>query len=273
MNGQVKDPPKPFPKLDRLPEKLREVRESDVIWATRLWQRIDLRQPMNMPLNQPLDSVVLEKRSFFQLLLDEVIFDTTSEILIYKDYDLRKPLNRKEIIKIIRQADTILVTSKNNQVKSHSAYLPLSYIKSNLIYIDIMEDWFFDQRIADFDRRILAIGVHIPIFKVVDSVIDEEEYLRKEIYQKTDSSLIVWFYYPTLRPLLANSPCYRHKATSTILSYDEVFIKGHYSDYIIHQENEFDKAINEYTTGLKAVLESSKMDINLFNANLDMWEY
>ena len=57
------------------------------------------------------------------------------------------------------------------------------------------------------------------------------------------------------------------------MTYDDVFMKRMFSSYIYKEENVYDRAINEYSTGVDALLESEKAKNNLYEFESNLWEY
>ena len=263
----------PFPKLNRKPETLRTIREADVLWATRLWQRIDLRQPINKSLYSPLDSVKLGKRSLFQILLSDIIYDTSSNILMYKQDELNHKFTKTEVIQIIERKDTIELIDENGNKEELVFLLPLRTVKATMYKIDLMLDFFYNRQSSQMESRILSLGIHIPYYILNPDLKLIHDTANMDIYQRTDSTILIWFYYPSLRHLFANNPCYRNYRTGEILSIDQVFIKGLYSSIIFQKENVYAKEVNQYTTGLDALLEERRIKNQVFNKELNLWQY
>jgi hypothetical protein len=57
------------------------------------------------------------------------------------------------------------------------------------------------------------------------------------------------------------------------MTYDDVFMKRMFSSYVYKEENVYDRSINEYSTGLDALLESEKAKNDLYEFESNLWEY
>jgi hypothetical protein len=46
-----------------------------------------------------------------------------------------------------------------------------------------------------------------------------------------------------------------------------------FDSYIIKEENVYDRKINQYSTGVDALLEAERIKMDIFNFEHDLWEY
>jgi hypothetical protein len=56
-------------------------------------------------------------------------------------------------------------------------------------------------------------------------------------------------------------------------SFDDIFLKRFFSSYITKESNVYDRRIEDYKTGLDALLEAQKIKEDMINFEHDLWEY
>ena len=84
---------------------------------------------------------------------------------------------------------------------------------------------------------------------------------------------LFWIYYPEARKLLANAECFNRTNDAERRSFDDIFQKRLFSSFIYKESNVYDRRIEDYKTGLNALLESEKIKDEITNLEHDMWEY
>jgi hypothetical protein len=86
---------------------------------------------------------------------------------------------------------------------------------------------------------------------------------------------LAWIRYndPEVRELLANSEVYNMDNDRARRSYDDIFRKRLFSSYIIRESNDFNRRIEDYASGIDAMMESQRIEDYLFEMEEDMWEY
>jgi hypothetical protein len=57
------------------------------------------------------------------------------------------------------------------------------------------------------------------------------------------------------------------------MSYDDFFVQRLFSSYIIKWSNERDQRIQDYVTGMDALIEANRIKQELFKWEHDLWEY
>ncbi len=82
-----------------------------------------------------------------------------------------------------------------------------------------------------------------------------------------------WIYYPDLRPILAKYESYNTGNDAIRLSWEDLFEARLFSSYITQESNVYDRVIQEYATGLDALLESDRIKQQLFEFEHDLWSY
>ena len=149
-----------------------------------------------------------------------------------------------------------------------------------MIGFEIKECWVFDKQRSVIDNEhILAIR---PIFSYekevqqtgVPGVVptadegDEEE-------GDFETGYGPWIYYPELRFFTCNADIFNEKNSAECRSFDDVFLKRHFSSVIKGVQNEKDdRKIQDYITyGLDQVLASEKIKDEIRTLEHDLWEF
>lgn len=280
--GGVKDEPG---RIYRIPTPLHQIREADVLWSTRLWRELYLRQGLNYPLYYPLDSVYQGTDSFYQgkISLTQIIYNTylvnpdnfgPNGIKLYKSSELKEAYNSQEIHKIINKIDTVKVLNEQCVLVDSVVEKQFNEIKPELVKIRLMEDWFYDRGQAKYDVRILAIALVFPDYQIATKMNFKCGKTAFSNYEKMEDSFTeIWLFYPQIRPLLASYLCYKEANDSILYSYDDVFIKRIFSSYIYKKENVYGNNVSEFSAGLDALLETNRIRNRIIEEERNLWQY
>ena len=85
---------------------------------------------------------------------------------------------------------------------------------------------------------------------------------------------VFWVYYPEARDLLATNLILNPNNDASQLSFDDMFIKRYFNSYIVQELNVYNnRKIDTYLTGKDAMLESKRIEDEIFNFEQDLWEY
>lgn len=234
------------------------VRESDVIYAKRIWREIDLREKMNRYLASP-------KARLIDVLINAIkageltAYDATPNAA-KDDPDgdaFSTPLTPAQALS--KMADSVVVDkfdsagNKIGSVVQAGEFNPDSVVKFR-----IKEDWIFDKQRSVFEPRIIGIA---PMVR------------PKAGNVQLDYQPAFWIYFPDARPILAVKEVALDHNDNTGLSFDDVFVKRLFSSYIVKESNDKDERIKDYETGIDRLYEADRIKKKLMDWELNLWQY
>jgi gliding motility associated protien GldN len=238
------------------------LREADVMWAKRVWQVIDLREKMNLPLALPASNSTMDRKSLIDVLQNAVHEGALTAYNTIDD-EFTLPMTKAEIEKIGGAGfDTVQVQDPEPPYLSRDTVVKKEFGHDKIISYRIKEEWYFDKQRSVMEVRI--IGIAPLMFDEDDQGNIREGALKKPIY---------WIYYPEARPILANAETFNRFNDAERRSFDDVFQKRMFTSYIFKESNVFDRRIEGYKTGLNALLEAQRIKDEIFHLEHDLWEY
>lgn len=245
----------------RVPVPYQHVREADVMYGTRIWRYIDVREKVNHPFLYP-ETPQRDRISFNQIILNAAM-GIGDKVQIYVDEDFTQPMDAAAIKNELTRSFMIDIVDDDGNVvdqKEQSENIDAMDIYKYVI----IEDWFFDKQRSVLDVRIIGI---CPIFK-------DFTYNTKGAKEVRDQDVYPFYmYFPDLRPVIAKHLAYNIQNNTARMSWDDVFFKRHFGSVIFKEENVYDRYIQEYALGLDALLEAERIKERIFNYEQDLWEY
>ena len=249
-DGIIPDPPKhyhhnmvfPYPYL----------RESDMLWSTRHWERIDLREKINHHLYYPVVPIP-DRKSLYDVLVDGILNEGTI-VEVFADDRFEIPLTPEQVQGYVQRLDTI---------RDPDNYSIILAIDTNRIYAkdviawEIKSDWFFDKQRSEMKNRIIGIS---------PKVRDPQD---QNVYN------LFWVWFPDARYALATHVAFNNHNNAARLTYDQVFHIRYFNSVIYKEDNVYDRAVAEYKINapMEQLLESQRIKENLRNFEHDLWEY
>ncbi len=243
------------------PMPLPGVREADVFWSKKVWRIVDLREKMNLPLYYPT-SEMGGKVNLITLLMEGI---STGQITPYdatQDDDFKIPMTYEQARGKMGAETTTrqrvnFDTGEMEDVVVEGAERP-NEIKQYMI----KEEWYFDKQTSTLNVRIIGI---CPI----------REYVREnDISGEIQREKVFWVYYPEVRDLLATNLVLNPNNDASQMSFDDLFMKRYFNSYIVQESNVYNnREISSYLSGKDAMLESKRIESEIFNFEQDLWEY
>lgn len=235
------------------------LREADIPWTRRIWRVLDLREKMNQPFYFP-EKPQNNWRSFVTIIMDGLKEGTITAYSPESDQFL-VPLNYKELLDRLERIDSVRLPRPDNPDILYDTVIKTEFDPANVKKIKIKEDFYFDKQRSVVEVRILGI---CPVVDEIDKTTGEKRFEKN----------LFWIYFPECRNIFAKNEMFNMKNGSAgRMTYDDVFMKRMFASYIYKEENVYDRSINEYSTGVDALLEAEKAKNNLFEWESNLWEY
>lgn len=246
------------------------VNKEDVVFTTRIWREIDLRDRGNQVLASP------------KINLIGVIYDAlkNGELDMYAndDEDFQKdPISSKranDAPGTHSAADSTFlgVNPGTNEVnRANNEFFAESYP-----IVRIKEDWILDIKRGIFEPRIIGLAlVRLDIKTQVDNngnpVLDPTTNTARA---DTLKSATGWFYFDDLREILVKKKVANNFNDNSGINFDDVFTRRLFFSYIVKQNNAADNRIQDYINNSKdRLLESERIKKVLADFEQGLWEY
>ena len=228
------------------------VREADILYQKRVWQRIDLREKINQTLYFPTQPTG-NRKSLSQVLYDAVI---DGEVTAYDGFvdDFSQPLTREQVIDHLEEEVTV------ERADAPDTTYTIDFDPADVTRIHIKEDWFFDSKRSTLEVRIIGI---CPLRERLDP--ETGEFIGYEP--------LFWIYYPEARDVLVNQEVFNPRNDAARVSYDDMFLRRRFNSYIYKESTVSDRAIEDYKSGLDALLEAEEIEDEIRYFEHDVWEY
>ncbi len=242
--------------VDTKPIPLPTIRKADIMWKKRIWREIDFRQKMNQMFYFPINQQQNWK-SFITVILDAMKEGNITAYDISPTDELLIPVSYNEII--ARQTDTIhrVMQRPYPPYDDYDTTIYTEFDPSTVMRLRVKEDWYFDKQRSQMMVRIEAL---CPV-------------MVKQVNGEERVTPLFWISYPESRGVLSKALAFNPDNPAMRLTYDEVFIKRLFDSYIYKEENVYDRRISQYATGLDAMLESERIQKEMFNYEQFLWEY
>ncbi len=249
-DGIIPDPPKhhhhnqvfPYPYL----------RESDLMWSTRHWERIDLREKINLHLYYPVVPLP-DRKSLFEVLVDGILKEGTI-VEVFADDRFEIPLTTQQIERYTSKIDT---TFDPDDPRIILLIDTIKITSKDVLAYEIKSDWFFDKQRGEMKNRIIGLS---PL-------------VRNPVTQDVYNLFWVWF--PDARYAMATHTAFNGQNNNFRLTFDQIFHLRYFNSVIYKQNNVYDRKIKEYkqNSPLEQLLEAQRIKEQLRDMEHDLWEY
>lgn len=245
------------------------VREADVMWSKIVWRMVDLREKMNLPLIYPTEPIG-ERMSLISLLLYGI---DNEGLQVYNannmNDEFKIPLSKADVDVNLDAVEKKTQIVDANGVPKDSTYKgdrKIDEVKKLLI----KEKWYFDKQHSTMQVRILGL---CPI-RVYPRQIQGQQNVEADENAEMLMKPLFWVYYPEARNLLASHPIFTRFNDAQQISFDDLFMQRRFSGYIFKESNVYNnRRIEDYSTGVDALLEAERIKDYLFEVEHDLWEY
>ena len=230
------------------------LREGDVVWEKRTWRELDMRERQNQQLYYPVESVT-SRISFLQTLFKYIL---KGEIIAFGDEEFLTPYEPAQIRSKIVKIDTVEKSEylpDGTEVTTRVGTADSTWMFLGFRKLRLKEDWFFDKQKSVLEVRILGMGIY---------TYDEDKEAVKEQF---------WVYFPACRPFFAKHEVYNVANDAERRTFEDVFWKRQFACVVTKETNVYDRAINEYSKGIDALLESDRIKNDIFKWEHDLWHF
>ena len=243
------------------PMPLPTVREADVFWSKQVWRIIDLREKMNLPLYYPTTEMD-GRNNLINLLLRGIENGQITPYDARLDDDFKVPMTYEQVQEAFGAAESTEETIDFDTGERKTVTIQGEIRPGEIKQYMLKEEWYFDKQSSSLNVRVIGI---CPIREFVRESDDPTQVQRQKVF---------WIYYPEARSLLATNEVLNQYNQAQSMSFDDLFIKRYFNSYIVKESNVYNnRDISAYLSGKDAMLESKRIEKEIFDFEQDLWEY
>ena len=253
---------------EKEPMKYPSIRENDVIWETVIWREIDMKEKFNQFMYFPTDDTKsAQGRVSLVSLLYKAAKDGKFEV--YDNDDMTEALAWEDALRIVASQEVMKVPTgeldeDDNEIMKDSTVFSEDFDASTANKIKLKEYWYIDKQ--DTRQKVRIVGLAF--------VFDKTTYQAgQEVIVPNSESFWIPMNDYNVRKVLVNADAFDENNDVIENSYDNVFVQRYFDSYITRESNVYNRKISDYLTGEDALMESQRIEDNIFDIESDMWEY
>lgn len=227
------------------------IREADIFWEKRVSRVIDTREKINQAFRYP-------KRMLFDIIVDNISDGKLQAYAINDNDDFSERLGKEEVEQLLYTIDTFISYDPVHYTET----VEVAYNKINADNIKrfrLKEVWYFDENTSSMQVRILGIAP-------LQDILDEQGNFKYELP-------MFWVYFPEAREPLARELAFNSGNDNSPMTWLDIFEMRKFSSHIYKESNVMDRQIQHYLTGVDMLIESQKINTEIFNFEHDLWSY
>jgi len=237
------------------------LREADVMYTKRIWQKIDLREKMNQQFYYPIRPIQ-DRKSLFDVIREALLVE--GSLVAYSpgidnDDEFRFPMTQSEVDSVLNPIEYVPDFDLETGLKIGDKPVKMSIESESIQQYLIKEDWIWDRQRSERYVRIIGIA---PLMEQFD-----------EDGQSKGYTTLFWLYYPECRYVFANAEVYNMFNDAQRRTFEDIFQKRYFTSYVVKESNVYDRSIASYARGLDALAESRRIKDELFMLEHDLWHY
>ena len=228
------------------------LRQDDMLWSRRNWERIHTLEKLNHPLYYPIQALP-DRKSLFDVMKDAILSEG-SITEVYDDDLFMRPLTMSEVGNRLFRIDTL----RDNDDRTIILAIDSIIVKSaGILAWDIKSDWYFDKQRGELKNRIIGISPVTKDFK--------------------DGELInlFWVWFPDARQAFSTNVAYNPNNNTRRLTFDQIFQMRYFNAIVMKEDNVYDREIKDYKANnpMEQLLESKRIREEIRNREHDYWQF
>lgn len=228
------------------------LRQDDMMWSTRHWERIHVQEKLNHPLYYPVVPLP-DRKAMFDVIKDAIMTEgTISEV--YRDDAFEMYLTPQEVAQILVRIDTLRDPDDPSVIMAIDS---IELKAPNVVAWEIKSDWYFDKQRGEMKSRIIGLS---PVVKDPQT---------QEIYN------IFWIWFPDARQALATNIAYNPENNTRRLTFDQILQMRYFNAVVFKEDNVYDRTIKDYKQNrpMEQLLESKRIREELRDYEHGLWQF